>query len=84
MILLDFGASREYSKDFIDKYVKVIKAASENDRETVLVTSKELGFLTGYEDQVCGSLKPAFSGVVGEEQFSILYLCNFKRCFYFL
>lgn len=52
LLLLDFGASREYSKSFVDKYIKVIKAASEGDRNTVLTASRELGFLTGYESKV--------------------------------
>lgn len=52
LLLLDFGASREYSKEFIDKYVKILKGACDADRETVLRVSKELGFLTGYESKV--------------------------------
>lgn len=51
-MLLDFGASREYSKSFMDTYVKIIGAAAENDRDTVLTLSRKLGFLTGYESHV--------------------------------
>jgi aarF domain-containing kinase len=54
LTLLDFGASREFSKKFVDHYIQVIKAASVKDRETVLAQSKTLGFLTGYETKVCG------------------------------
>ncbi|XP_018334944.2 atypical kinase COQ8A, mitochondrial, partial [Agrilus planipennis] len=50
--LLDFGASRSYSKKFIDTYVKIIKAAADDDRDTVLRLSQKLGFLTGYESKV--------------------------------
>ncbi|CAH0560194.1 unnamed protein product [Brassicogethes aeneus] len=50
--LLDFGATREYSREFMDKYVKILKAACDDDRMTVLNTSKEMGFLTGYESTV--------------------------------
>ncbi|KAJ8308194.1 hypothetical protein KUTeg_013068 [Tegillarca granosa] len=47
--LLDFGASREFSDEFVDMYIKIIKAAAEHDRETVLTGSRDIGFLTGYE-----------------------------------
>lgn len=49
---MDFGASREYSKEFVEQYVKIIKAAADDDRQTVLEVSKEIGFLTGYESKV--------------------------------
>lgn len=52
LILLDFGASRAYSEDFLNVYVKIIKAAAQGDRETVLKASREIGFLTGYESKV--------------------------------
>ncbi|XP_064484403.1 atypical kinase COQ8B, mitochondrial-like [Ornithodoros turicata] len=52
VMLLDFGACREYDKTFVDKYMKVIKGAADRDREKVLHYSKELGFLTGYEAKV--------------------------------
>ncbi|XP_059160263.1 atypical kinase COQ8B, mitochondrial-like [Physella acuta] len=52
LILLDFGASRDFSKNFVDKYIRVIKAAAEGDRHQVLVRSRALGFLTGYETKV--------------------------------
>lgn len=52
VMLLDFGACREYDKQFVDKYMRVIKGAATRDREQVLKYSKELGFLTGYEAKV--------------------------------
>lgn len=52
LLLLDFGASREYSKEFMDKYVQVLKGACDGDRNIVLNVSKEIGFLTGYESKV--------------------------------
>ncbi|ENN81291.1 hypothetical protein YQE_02295, partial [Dendroctonus ponderosae] len=52
LLLLDFGASREYSKEFMDKYVQVLKGACDGSRDTVLNMSKEIGFLTGYESKV--------------------------------
>lgn len=52
LILLDFGATRAYDKPFMDKYIQVIKAAADGDRKTVLLLSREMGFLTGYESKV--------------------------------
>lgn len=36
LYLLDFGASREYSKDFVDLYLKMVWACSQKDREGVI------------------------------------------------
>ena len=52
LVLLDFGACREYDKAFMDKYIEVIYAASENDRDKILNLSREMGFLTGYESKI--------------------------------
>lgn len=52
LILLDFGACREYEKSFMDKYIEIIYAASEGDRNKILNLSREMGFLTGYESKV--------------------------------
>lgn len=49
--LLDFGASREYPDQFIVPYIKVLQAASRNDRQGVRDLSIQLGYLTGYESQ---------------------------------
>ncbi|OON17770.1 ABC1 family protein, partial [Opisthorchis viverrini] len=52
IVLLDFGASREFKKTFIDVYIRLIHCAAEGDREGILHYSRELGFLTGYESKV--------------------------------
>ncbi|XP_036392646.1 atypical kinase COQ8B, mitochondrial [Megalops cyprinoides] len=49
VILLDFGACRDYSVEFTDDYIEVVHAASVGDRATVLQKSKDLKFLTGFE-----------------------------------
>lgn len=36
----------------MDQYVRILKAACDGDRQTVLNVSKDLGFLTGYESKV--------------------------------
>ena len=50
--LLDFGATREYRKEFVDEYFNLLDAAARNDKETMLSSSVNLGFLTGYESKV--------------------------------
>ena len=52
IVLLDFGATREFSKEFTDGYIRVIKAAADGDRQGILLRSQEVGFLTGYETKV--------------------------------
>lgn len=49
---MDFGATREYDKAFMDMYIQVIKSAADGDREGVLKMSQAMGFLTGYETKV--------------------------------
>ncbi|MCJ1399972.1 hypothetical protein MMC11_003175 [Xylographa trunciseda] len=47
--LLDFGASREYPDKFILPYIRILLAASRNDRESCRDLSIQLGYLTGHE-----------------------------------
>lgn len=49
IILLDFGAARSYSKEFVDNYIKIIRAAADRNSDMVYEYSKKCGFLTGYE-----------------------------------
>ncbi|XP_055854245.1 atypical kinase COQ8B, mitochondrial isoform X2 [Episyrphus balteatus] len=51
LMLIDFGATRFYQKDFIKNYRHVIMCAANNDRKGVLDMSREMGFLTGYESK---------------------------------
>lgn len=51
LTLIDFGATRFYTRQFMDNYLKVIMAATENNRDLVQKLSIEMGFLTGYESQ---------------------------------
>ncbi|XP_034976535.2 atypical kinase COQ8B, mitochondrial isoform X2 [Zootoca vivipara] len=50
--LLDFGASRDFSKEFTDNYIEVVRAAADGDRAKVLQKSKDLKFMTGFETKV--------------------------------
>ncbi|KFB36233.1 AGAP002906-PA-like protein [Anopheles sinensis] len=49
IMLIDFGATRFYKKDFMDDYLRIIIAATKNDRQQILELSRKMGFLTGYE-----------------------------------
>lgn len=51
LVLLDFGASREYPERFITMYVQLLAAASRSDREAVRRLSEALGYLTGHESR---------------------------------
>lgn len=50
--LLDFGACREYSSEFLEIYGRILMSAVNNDREGVWKYSKDLRFVTGYETEV--------------------------------
>ncbi|XP_041828393.1 atypical kinase COQ8A, mitochondrial [Melanotaenia boesemani] len=49
--LLDFGATRGFAKSFTDAYIEIIKAAADQNREGVLLRSRDMKFLTGYESK---------------------------------
>ena len=49
--LLDFGATRDYPAKFIEPYIKILQAASRDDRDACRHFSIELGYLTGHESQ---------------------------------
>uniref|UniRef100_A0AC35TU63 ABC1 domain-containing protein n=1 Tax=Rhabditophanes sp. KR3021 TaxID=114890 RepID=A0AC35TU63_9BILA len=66
MILLDFGASRAYSKPFVDKYMRVIKAAYDGDRPSMLKHSVDIGFLTGYESKLMNDAHCDSISILGE------------------
>ena len=50
--LVDFGASREYSKEFIDNWFGLLDAAVSGDRQACIDWSLKLGYLTGQENEV--------------------------------
>ncbi|XP_032527072.2 atypical kinase COQ8B, mitochondrial isoform X1 [Danaus plexippus] len=66
VILLDFGATREYSKDFMDQYIQIIKAASMGDRAAILKKSLEMKFLTGYESKIMEETHVDMVMIMGE------------------
>jgi len=51
LFLIDFGAAREYTVDFMGKYLRLVDAARRHDKGTVLALSRKIGFLTGEENE---------------------------------
>lgn len=66
--LIDFGATREYTKEFMDKWLRLLQAAACEDLDACARWSLELGYLTGNENEVCFWL---FKGVVLMESIEI-------------
>lgn len=50
--LIDFGASRAYSKEFMDGWYRLLSAALTNDRIAMKIESEKLGYLTGEEEEI--------------------------------
>ncbi|EMD32845.1 hypothetical protein CERSUDRAFT_108633 [Gelatoporia subvermispora B] len=50
--LVDFGATREYSKEFIDNWLRLLSTAAADDREGCIEWSLKLGYLTGEENDI--------------------------------
>lgn len=47
--LLDFGAAREYSEEFVKNYRDTVWGAANDDPQLILKATTELGFLSGDE-----------------------------------
>lgn len=45
LALVDFGATREYTTTFASGYLRIVAASANHDRDAILATSDELGFL---------------------------------------
>uniref|UniRef100_A0A915JYD6 ABC1 atypical kinase-like domain-containing protein n=1 Tax=Romanomermis culicivorax TaxID=13658 RepID=A0A915JYD6_ROMCU len=54
IILLDFGACRQFGQKFTDQYLTIIKAAADKDKRKIVEYSRKIGFLTGYESKILG------------------------------
>ena len=50
--LIDFGSTREYSKAFVDGYLRIVWACANFDTKTLMDQSLEMGFLTGEENDI--------------------------------
>ena len=47
--LIDFGAVKQYSKSFVEKYFSLVWGAATKDKDLIYNASVDLGFLTGDE-----------------------------------
>lgn len=50
--LIDFGATREYPKSFVDGYLRIVWANAHRDEGTLMDISRKMGFLTGEENNL--------------------------------
>jgi len=50
--LVDFGATRTYSKEFMDMWFSLLQSAVAGNREACIEWSLKLGYLTGQENQI--------------------------------
>jgi len=52
LTLIDFGAAKDFPKQFVDDYLRMVIACAEKDRKGLVDSSIALGFLTGEESEV--------------------------------
>jgi len=64
--LIDFGAAREYSKSFVDGYLRIVWAAANKDGNTIMDQSHKMGFLTGEENDIMLEAHKMSGFTVGE------------------
>ena len=64
--LIDFGAAREFSKEFVDGYLKIVKSSADQDTETLMDVSHQMGFLTGEENDIMLEAHKMSGFTVGE------------------
>ncbi|KAJ8587664.1 ABC1-domain-containing protein [Rhizopogon salebrosus TDB-379] len=50
--LMDFGATREYNKEFMDNWLRFLQAAASEDRIACAELSRGLWYLTGEENEI--------------------------------
>lgn len=63
---MDFGATRSFEQKFLSDYLRIIKAAADNDRTLVLSLSQQMGFLTGYESKAMEEAHVDMVMIMGE------------------
>lgn len=64
--LIDFGATREYSKEFVDGYLRIVWANANRDEATLMDLSHKMGFLTGEENELMKNAHKQSGFTVGE------------------
>jgi aarF domain-containing kinase len=76
--LIDFGSTREYSKSFVDGYLRIVWACANGDTKTLMDQSHEMGFLTGDENSIMREAHK-LSGFTLGEPFATDEAYNFKN-----
>jgi len=64
--LIDFGAAREFSKSFVDGYLRIVVANANRDEETLMKQSHKMKFLTGEENAIMLDAHKMSGFTVGE------------------
>mmetsp|Transcript_14956 Transcript_14956/g.41637 ORF Transcript_14956/g.41637 Transcript_14956/m.41637 type:complete len:697 (+) Transcript_14956:197-2287(+) len=64
--LIDFGATREFPKPFVDGYLRIVWASANRDEETLMRQSLDMGFLTGEENDIMLNAHKLSGFTVGE------------------
>ena len=64
--LLDFGAGRDFTEEFLDTYIEVIHGAYASNRKQIMDSSLKLGFLTGEENKEMQNAHNTGVMIVGE------------------
>jgi aarF domain-containing kinase len=64
--LIDFGATREYSKSFVDGYLRIVWASANRDEIPLMEQSHRMGFLTGEENEIMLNAHKLSGFTVGE------------------
>ena len=64
--LIDFGATREFPKPFVDGYLRIVWASANQDEDTLMAQSRRMGFLTGEENEIMLNAHKLSGFTVGE------------------
>ena len=64
--LIDFGATREYPKSFVDGYLRIVWASANRDEDTLMAQSRKMDFLTGEENDLMLNAHKLSGFTVGE------------------
>lgn len=64
--LIDFGATREFPKSFVDGYLRIVWASACQDEETLMAQSRKMNFLTGEENEIMLNAHKLSGFTVGE------------------
>ncbi|KAG7341477.1 ABC1 family-domain containing protein [Nitzschia inconspicua] len=64
--LIDFGATREFPKSFVDGYLRIVWASANRDEAVLMAQSHKMNFLTGEENETMLNAHKLSGFTVGE------------------